>query len=64
MKEGEWNDFIIRVKGDRVMVWLNGTLMTDLNDDKIGKAIGVIALQIHAGGGIKVRWKDIYVKEL
>ena len=24
---------------------------------------GVIALQIHTGGGVKMRWKDIYIKE-
>jgi len=64
LKEGEWNDMIIKVQGDRVMVWLNAVLMTDLKDTKIGKADGVIALQIHDGGGIKVRWKDISVKEL
>jgi len=62
--ENEWNDLVIKVVGDRVMVWLNNELMTDLTDDKIGKADGVIALQIHDGGGIKVRWNDIYIKEL
>jgi len=23
----------------------------------------VIGLQIHTGGGVKMRWKDIYIKE-
>ena len=64
LKEGEWNDMIIKVQGDRVMVWLNNELMTDFEDDKIGEANGVVALQIHDGGGIKVRWKDIFVKDL
>lgn len=64
LKEGAWNEMIIKVDGDRVMTWLNGELMTDLQDTKIGEATGVIALQIHDGGGVKVRWKDIYVKEL
>ena len=64
LKEDQWNDMIIKVQGDRVLVWLNGSLMTDLKDEKIGKANGVIALQIHDGGGIKVRWKDLYIKEL
>ncbi len=61
---GDWNDLTIRVEGDRVMTWLNGQMMTDLRDEKIGQAIGSIALQIHDGGGIKVRWKDIYIREL
>jgi hypothetical protein len=61
---GTWNDMIIRVEGDRVMTWLNGQLMTDLRDEKIGLAEGSIALQIHDGGGIKVRWKDIFIREI
>jgi len=64
LKMGEWNDMIIRVEGDRVMTWLNGQLMTDLRDEKIGLAEGSVALQIHDGGGIKVRWKDIYLREI
>jgi len=46
------------------MTWLNDELMTDLEDQKIDKANGVIALQIHEGGGIKVRWRNIFIKEL
>ncbi len=64
LKEGDWNAMVIKVEGDRVMVWLNNELMTDLNDEKIGQATGVIALQIHDGGGVKVRWKDIFLREL
>ena len=63
LKMGEWNEMVILVKGDRVMTWLNNELMTDLSDPKIGEANGVVALQIHDGGGIKVRWKDIFLRE-
>ena len=61
---GEWNDLIIRAEGDRVMTWLNGQLMADISDEKIGNATGSVALQIHDGGGIRVRWKDIYLREI
>lgn len=64
LKEGEWNEMVIKVENDRVMTWLNNELMTDLTDGKIGEATGVIALQIHDGGGVKVKWKDIYIKEI
>jgi hypothetical protein len=64
LKMGEWNEMHIKVEGDRVMTWLNGQLMTDLQDSLIGEATGSVALQIHDGGGIKIRWKDIYLKEL
>lgn len=62
--ENDWNTMVIKVQGKRVMVWLNNELMTDLKDDKIGAATGSVALQIHDGGGIKVRWKDLYIREL
>lgn len=64
LKMGEWNDLVIKVEGDRVITWLNGQMMVDITDDKIGGATGSVALQIHDGGGIKVRWKDIYLREL
>jgi hypothetical protein len=64
LKPGEWNEMVIQVKSDRVMTWLNNELMTDLQDQKIGKATGAIALQIHNGGGIKVRWRNLFIREL
>lgn len=64
LKEGEWNTMRIRVVGDHVQTWLNGKPMVDFTDEKIGKAQGRIALQIHDGGGIKVEWKDLEIKRL
>ncbi len=64
LKMGEWNSMRVRVVGNRVTTWLNGVLMVDLEDDKIGEAEGSIALQIHDGGGIKVRWRNIVVQEI
>ncbi len=61
---GEWNSLRVRVVGDRVTSWLNGVEMIDLHDDMIGAAEGVIALQIHSGGGIKVRWRNLMVHEI
>ncbi|RAJ75050.1 uncharacterized protein DUF1080 [Chitinophaga dinghuensis] len=59
LKMGEWNTMKVRVVGDSVTTWLNGHEMIQLKDDKIGAANGQIALQIHSGGGIKVRWKSV-----
>ena len=64
LKVGEWNTMKILVNGVEITSWLNGHKMVYLKDDKIGKGEGFIALQIHDGGGIKVRWKDIKIKEL
>ena len=64
LREGEWNTMRIRVEGDHVQTWLNGVPMTDFTDEKIGRAQGRIALQIHDGGGIKVLWKNLNITKL
>ncbi|CCH03288.1 protein of unknown function DUF1080 [Fibrella aestuarina BUZ 2] len=64
LKPGEWNTLRIRVEGDHVQTYLNGKPMVDMRDAKIGAANGSIALQIHDGGGIKVRWRKLILKEL
>ena len=64
LKYGKWNTYRLRVVGDEVTTWVNGHEMITLKDEKIGKGEGFIALQIHDGGGIKVRWKNIKIKEL
>ncbi len=61
LRMGEWNTMHIRAVGDRVTTWLNGVEMVDLVDEKIGEAEGHIALQIHDGGGIRVRWRNIRI---
>jgi hypothetical protein len=64
LKMGEWNQMKIKVEANKVITWLNDTEMVNITDDKIGKGIGSIALQIHDGGGIKVRWRNIKIEEL
>ncbi len=64
LKEGQWNTLKIKVINDEVTTWLNGHQMVYLKDAKIGAASGFIALQIHDGGGIKVRWKNFKLKQL
>ncbi|MCB0472344.1 MAG: DUF1080 domain-containing protein [Flavobacteriaceae bacterium] len=64
LKMGQWNTMKIKVKGPTVTTWLNGVKMIHLTDAKIGEGVGGIALQIHDGGGIKVHWRNMYIKEL
>ena len=61
LKEGEWNTMKIKLSGDSLTSWLNGTEMVSITDKKIGEGKGSIALQIHDGGGIKVKWRNIKV---
>tara|TARA_B100001142_G_scaffold75685_1_gene76343 strand:- start:3725 stop:4318 length:594 start_codon:yes stop_codon:yes gene_type:complete len=64
LKMGEWNSMRIRVKGEQVISWINGIEMVNFKDEKIGKGEGKIALQIHDGGGIKVKWKNIFLTKI
>ena len=64
LRYGEWNKLKIRVKGNQVTSWLNGVEMVDFSDEKIGAETGKIALQIHDGGGIKVYWRNIKLKQI
>ena len=64
LKMGAWNTMKIRVVGGKVDTYLNGHQMVRITDEKIGAGKGSIALQIHSGGGIKVKWRNIAVKEL
>lgn len=64
LKMGEWNKMTVKVVGNVVTTFLNGTQMITLDDAKIGEKDGCIALQIHSGGGIKVKWRKIKIKQL
>jgi len=49
--------------GAHIVTQLNGTKIVDFTDSSRKFVDGVIGLQIHTGGGVKVRWKDIYIQQ-
>jgi hypothetical protein len=63
LKPGEWNNLELSVQGPHVTTYLNGVRVVDYTDPSPKFTEGVIALQIHTGGGVKMRWKDIEIKE-
>lgn len=64
LRMGEWNRMRLRVEGERIVTWLNDVRMVELADETIGEGDGSIALQIHDGGGIKVRWRNLRLVDL
>jgi hypothetical protein len=60
----QWNFMKIKVFNNEVTTWINGIKMININDDKIGKGVGSIALQIHDGGNIRVKLKNINIEML
>ncbi len=63
VRKGDWNEFEITAKGQHVIIKINGTKVADRTDDKFDKT-GIIALQLHAGPPMEVRFKDIEIKLL
>ena len=64
VKMNKWNKMKIIIMDYKVETFVNGIEMVNINDSKISDGNGSIALQIHSGGGIKVKWKNIYIKQL
>ncbi len=63
LKPGEWNDLEASVHGNHIVTRLNGIKISDYTDPTPKFTDGVIGLQIHTGGGVRMRWKDVYIKE-
>ncbi len=64
LKENSWNTMKVKVSGNTVTTWLNGQQMITLTDEKIGAVTGRISLQIHDGGGVRVRWRNLRISRL
>ena len=64
VKMNEWNSLKLTINDGEVKTWINGQEMISIRDNKISNSEGSIALQIHDGGGIKVRWRDLKLVEL
>lgn len=61
VKPGQWNDYAIEAKGSHVRTWINGKLCVDIEDAKLSRR-GIIALQIHSGPAMEVRFKALQLE--
>lgn len=65
LQEDGWNSYIIRVSGDRHELYINGVKTVDyLETDPNIPRSGVIALQLHSGGGALLEFKEITLTPL
>ena len=58
VKVDDWNDYEVIAAGSRIRTFINGHACVDL-DDPSGPRRGIFAFQIHAGGPMEVRFKDL-----
>jgi hypothetical protein len=64
VRKGEWNEYLLKVEGNRYISRLNGVPMIDFTDPKPLSFDGPIALQLHSGGHGDMRFRDIYIRDL
>ena len=64
VRQDEWNEYLLKVEGNRYVARLNGVQMVDYTDPKPKGKDGGIALQLHSGGQGNMRFKDILIRDL
>ena len=64
LRVGDWNEVRALVQGPHVQTWVNGVKAVDYVDPTPKYTDGVIALQLHAGGEGRMRFKDIEIREI
>lgn len=63
VRENDWNDYVIRAVGPRVTAFLNGRKVIDVVDEQ-GARTGQLALQIHSGDPMEIRFRNLELRLL
>lgn len=65
LKKHEWNEYLIRAQGDHIVLKINGTTTVDYHepDSAIARS-GIVALQVHSGGPMRIEFRNIRIKSL
>jgi len=62
---GDWNDAVLVASGNHITYSINGHIMTDLVDNSPAALLaGRLALQLHQGFTMDIRFKDLKIKLL
>lgn len=62
IKKEDWNTYEIVAVGTKIRTAVNGNLCTDLDDDKVALK-GRIAVQVHSGGPMEVRFRNFQLEQ-
>jgi hypothetical protein len=65
LHKDDWNRYVIRAEGNRIRLTLNGVATVDYReeDEAIARK-GIIALQVHSGGPLRVEFRKLRIREL
>jgi hypothetical protein len=66
IKKDDWNEIHIIAKGNHILHYINGVLMSETTDEDTSKRkiSGLIGLQVHVMPKMKVEYREIYLKKL
>lgn len=65
LRKDGWNSYLIRAEGNHITLSLNGRQTVDYREeDSEIAAEGILALQVHAGGPLRVEFKNLRIREL
>lgn len=65
VREGEWNDYVVRAVGKHITMSINGVNTVDyLEADPAIPQTGKIAVQVHSGGPFVVEFRGLTMKPL
>ena len=67
LKPDDWNEYEVKAVGPHVTLKINGTTTVDYTEPEPAERIarsGIIAVQIHGGGPLEVRFRNLRIKEL
>jgi len=65
LKKDGWNSYVIRAEGNHIALSVNGRQTVDYREEASDiAASGIIALQVHAGGPLRVEFKNLRIREL
>lgn len=65
-RDGDWNEYHIIARGNRLQHYINGVLMSDVtdNDTRFRRLRGLLGVQVHTGPPMKVEYRNFRVKRL
>ena len=65
LNKTDWNHYVVRATGAKIVLSLNGKKSVEYHepDPAIARS-GLLAVQIHAGGPMEVRFKDVMIQPL
>ena len=65
LKKSDWNEYSIRAAGDHIVLKINGITTVDYHEpDATIARSGLVALQVHSGGPMRVDFRNIRIKTL